>query len=159
MDFVITPMPTPTAEQLRADVGAGRRPATRVALDGPGGPCRHCLRLGAAGEELLLLTYQPFLGEGPYAVPSPIFLHAEPCARYSASDEIPPFARDGLRAARSYDAANRLIDGEVVAGATLESTIERLLANDRADFVHVHSADAGCFTFRVDRRRDAARAA
>jgi hypothetical protein len=151
MDFAITAMPTATADRLRAEIEEGRMPARRIALDEVGGPCRHCLRLGAPGERLLLLTYQPFVGEGPYAVPSPIFLHAAPCARYEPTDAIPSFVRTGLRAIRSYDAVDDLLDGEVVEGTQIEAALRRLLDDDRAAYVHVHSADAGCFTCRVDR--------
>ncbi len=59
--------------------------------------------------------------------------------------------RNGLRAVRSYQARHDLIDGEVVAGMDLESSIERLFEDQRAAYLHIHSATAGCFTRRVDR--------
>jgi hypothetical protein len=144
MGLVISAMPTDIAAQLRTDP-TGRR----IALDDVGGPCRHCLQLGAPGEVLLLLTYQPFAGGGPYAVPSPVFLHADACERYG-STSIPPFARHGQRAVRTYDGDNELIDGVVVDGSALDDALAAMLANDDAAFAHVHSADAGCFSFRVD---------
>ena len=151
MDFTITAMTTATADACRADFAAGRLPGRRVVLDEPGAPCRHCLRPGETGEEMLLFTYQPFVGDSPYAVPSPIYLHAEPCARHDPMSGVPELARVGLRAVRSYDAAHELLEGEVVDGNDIESMITRLLADDRAAYLHVHSATAGCFTCRVDR--------
>ena len=57
----------------------------------------------------------------------------------------------GLRAVRSYDTAHAIHEGEVVAADKLASTIERLLDDERAAYVHVHCAVNGCFTFRADR--------
>ena len=62
-------------EELRRRITDGRLSARRVVLDEPGAPCRQCLQPGTVGEEMLLFTYQPFRGDSPYAVPSPIFLH------------------------------------------------------------------------------------
>ena len=100
---------------------------------------------------MLLFTYQPFVGNGPYAVPSPFFLHAHPCSRYAPTSEIPALVRSGLRAVGSYDAGDSLLDGDVIPGATIESAIDRLFEDGRADYLHVYSATAGRFTCRVDR--------
>jgi hypothetical protein len=151
MDFTITPVDTDTATALRMDIAGGRVAAERVVLDEPGAPCRQCLRPGEVGELMVLFTYQPFRGDSPYAVPSPIYLHADPCTSYDRVTEVPPIARPGLRTVRSYDAGHRLLDGEVVPGAEIEATIGQLLDDDRAAYLHVHSATAGCFTCRVDR--------
>jgi hypothetical protein len=148
MDIVITAMPTDAAERVRA------RPDARRIVVGPdgGGPCRHCLRLGEPGETLLLVTYQPFAGHSPYAVPSPVFVHADPCSRHAA-DELPAFvAAGGPRSIRAYDANHDLVDGDVVDGLEVEATAARLLKDDRVAYLHVHAAVEGCFTFRVDRR-------
>ena len=151
MDLTITAPSAATADALRADVAADVLAAQRVVLTERDAPCRQCLQLGEPGEEMLLLTYQPFRGESPYAVPSPVFLHAEPCDTYAASD-LPAFVRDGgLRAIRSYDADHAIVEGAVVSPAEIVSTIGRLLDHERAAYVHVHCAVNGCFTFRADR--------
>lgn len=151
MPFTITAIDSAVAQRCRDEIATGARPGRRVTLDEPGAPCRHCLQPGEVGDEMLLFTFQPFAGAGPYAVPSPIFLHADHCERYPTHGEIPALVRSGLRAVRSYDDRHDLIDGEVAAGANLASTIERLLEDARAAYLHVHSATAGCYTCRVDR--------
>ena len=151
MRFKVTALDSTAAETYRDELASGARTGRQVTLVESGAPCRHCLRPGAIGEEMLLLTHQPFTGDSPYAVPSPIFIHAGACARYETSDELPLLLRNGLRAVRSYDSRHDLIDGEVVAGADLESSIDRLFEDERAAYVHIHSATAGCFTCRVDR--------
>ena len=142
-----TAMPSDAAERFRA------QPDARRIVVGPdaGGPCRHCLRLGAPGETLLLVTYDPFTGTSPYAVPSPVFVHADSCERHVAR-ELPAFvATGGLRSIRAYDANHDLVDGDVVTGDEVEDTAARLLKDDRVAYLHAHAAVEGCFTFRVDR--------
>ncbi|HEX4905565.1 MAG TPA: DUF1203 domain-containing protein [Acidimicrobiales bacterium] len=151
MDFTISGVTSAVADGLRADIEAGRVPAERRVHEDRGAPCRQCLRVNEPGETMLLFTFQPFRGESPYAVPSPVFLHAEPCSTY-VGRELPAFVREGgLRAIRSYDAAHAIHDGEVVPAEKVASTIERLLDDERAAYVHVHCAVNGCFTFRADR--------
>ena len=151
MTFIVGGIDTEVAESAREEIGSGRLDGRSVVLDEPGAPCRHCLAPGAVGERMLLFTYQPFRGHSPYAVPSPIFLHADACAPYATPERIPNVARPGLRAVRSYDGAHDLVDGDVAPGSEIEGLIDRLLADPRAEYAHVHSATAGCFTFRVDR--------
>ena len=151
MRFNVTALDSTSAAIYRDEIASGTRPGHQVTLAEPGAPCRHCLVPGAPGEEMLLLTHQPFTGDSPYTVPSPIFIHAVACTRYETPDELPALLRNGLRAVRSYDARHDLIDGEVVAGMDLESSIERLFEDQRAAYLHIHSATAGCFTCRVDR--------
>ena len=151
MDFTITAMASDVADRLRADISAGLVPAQRRVHEEAGAPCRQCLRVNDPGEEMLLFTYQPFLGDSPYAVPSPVFLHAMPCATYAGS-ALPAFVRKGgLRAIRSYDAGHAIHEGEVVPADKVESVISRMLDDERAEYVHVHCAVNGCFTFRADR--------
>jgi hypothetical protein len=149
--FTVTPVGSSTADELRSSVDQGRLPARRVVIDDPGAPCRQCLQPGRVGEEMLLFTYQPFRGEGPYAVPSPIFLHAEACESYSDADRLPELVVGASRNVRSYDANHDLVDGEVAAGEDVESYITKLFGNPKADYIHLYSATAGCFTCRIDR--------
>jgi len=151
MTFTITPMDEATAAAVRGDITAGRLRARHVVLDEPGAPCRECLQAGRIGEAMVLFCYQPFRGEGPYAVPSPVFLHAAACTPYDDVNRVPELLRSGTRAVRSYDAHHDLVDGEVAAGTEIEVTIDRLFADPRADYLHVHSATAGCYTCRIDR--------
>ena len=146
MSFTISAISTAAAETLRRDPTA-----RRVVLDDAGTPCRHCLQLGQTGEAMLLLTYQPFTGAGPYAVPSPVYVHADACPRYDPTSGLPALARSGLRAVRSYTENHDLLDGVVVPGTELEHAIATLFEDPTAAYLHAHSATAGCFTFRVDR--------
>ena len=149
--FVITPLGQIEADAIRDEIGSGQRAARLVTLEEPGAPCRSCLQAAAAGDRMWLLSYQPFRGESFYAVPSPIYLHADSCTPYECAGELPALVRTGERAVRSYDAGHGLVDGLVASGAEIETAIEKLLADDRVEYLHVYSATAGCYTCRVDR--------
>jgi hypothetical protein len=44
-----------------------------------------------------------------------------------------------------------MVGWELVEGAKLEGTIERLLAEPRAAYLHLHYAAPGCYAARVER--------
>ena len=50
------------------------------------GPCRSCLRISKAPEDLILLSYQPLPDTNPYAEIGPIFIHAHECTPYDSPD-------------------------------------------------------------------------
>lgn len=130
-----------------ADVSA---PVARCTVaDGPS-PCRRCLRNAVAGDSLLLLPYNPFTVESPYAGEGPIFVHADGCqphglARGELSEQV--FGR--VLSVRAYDDNAMMRSSEVLAGETLADRARELLEHGNA-FLHVHFAGPGCFAFRVD---------
>lgn len=114
-------------------------------------PCRRCLRDAEPGERVLLLSYDPFLGDSPYRQPGPIFVHAGPCAPDDAHDPIPDQLTRRLLSVRSFDREHLMLGGVVVPGAELEETAAKLLADEAVAYLHVHNAGPGCFAVRVDR--------
>ena len=44
-----------------------------------------------------------------------------------------------------------MLDWELVDGHELERAIERLFANPKASYLHIHFAAPGCYAARVDR--------
>jgi hypothetical protein len=52
---------------------------------------------------------------------------------------------------RAFDAADMMIDADVVPGDEVEALILRLLENPRAAYLHAHNAGRGCFAARIDR--------
>ena len=86
----------------------------------------------------------------PYSETGPIFVHANECQRYSATNEYPADFRNG-RVFRAYDSNYNIIDAQVVNGSEPEVVIESLFQNPDTAFVDVRSVTRGCFTFRVQR--------
>ena len=148
-DSRIIPLPTEIAEAARRAIGTGAADHALVTVQSPGSsPCRHCLRWAQPGEDVILFPYAAIPSGHPYAETGPIFVHAEKCERYSATDEYPAEFRNG-RVLRAYDSNYNLIDAQVVDGSEPETVIERLFQNANAAFVDVRSVTHGCFTFRV----------
>jgi hypothetical protein len=44
-------------------------------------PCRHCLKIIPAREQVLLFTYDAFEGVEKLPLPGPVYIHAQPCER------------------------------------------------------------------------------
>lgn len=155
--FRCVPVATGVAARWRAtgldDMGNA---LLRRTADAPAGyPCRHCLRLAAPGEAMLLGSHRLPAPLGVYWTPSPVFLHAAPCPAYDAADEVAPVARhpDALVSVRAYDAGHLcLYDlGAVCGGEAVDAPLARALADPRTEFVNLHTARPGCFLCGVER--------
>ena len=149
--FRILPLPTEIAEAARHAVKAGASDHAIVSVNSPGSsPCRHCLRWAQPGERVILFPYVAIPSGHPYSKTGPIFVHANECQRYSATNEYPADFRNG-RVFRAYDAKYKIIDAQIMNGSEPEAVIESLFQNPDTAFVDVRSVTHGCFTFRVQR--------
>ena len=152
--FRCVPMPTETAMRFRATMrdDAGNAIIRRTVTE-PGSPCRHCLRDGAVGEEMLLGSYDLLGPRGIYWTPSPIFVHAHDCARYDQANHVAEIVRRRLVSVRAYDADQLcLYDlGHVADGAEIDEALDRAISDPRTDFVNIHTAKPGCLLCRVER--------
>jgi len=155
-DFQCLPIETETAERFRAagcdDSGNVLR---RVVATADGGfPCRHCLRCARAGELVLLGSYDLPRPRGIYWTPSPIFLHADACARFESTGVVAPTVRSySLVSIRAYDGHDQcLYDlGQVCPGEEVDAPLQRALEDQRTAFVNIHTARPGCWLTRVER--------
>ena len=149
--FWIVPLPTEIAEAARRAVKAGAVDHALITVDSPeSSPCRHCLRWAQPGERVILFPYTAIPSGQPYSETGPIFVHADGCKRYNATNEYPADFRTG-RVFRAYDSNYNIIDAKVVDGTEPEVVIERLFENLETAFVDARSMTRGCFTFRVQR--------
>ena len=147
--FQIVPLATEIAEAARRSAKAGAADHALITVDSPGSsPCRHCLRWAQPGERVVLFPYAAIPPGHPYSETGPIFVHANECQRYSATNEYPADFRNG-RAFRAYDLNYNIIDAEVANGSEPEGVIENLFQNPETAFVDARSVTRGCFTFRV----------
>jgi hypothetical protein len=149
--FHIVPLPTEIADAARRVVNAGAADHALITVGSPGSsPCRHCLRWAQPGERVILFPYAAIPSGHPYSETGPVYVHANECQRYSASNEYPADFRNG-RVFRAYDAKYKIIDAQIVNGNEPEAVIESLFQNPDTAFVDVRSVTHGCFTFRVQR--------
>ncbi len=103
---------------------------------------------------MLLASWDLPRPSGVYWTPSPIFLHAEACPRFTAENEIPETVlANPLVSVRSYDAAEMcLYDlGQVCAGEEVSAPLMRALEDPRTRFVNIHTARPGCWLAGVER--------
>ena len=153
--FRCLPIPTATAERFRTTGVDDHGNALRhMVADGPGFPCRHCLRAAEPGEAVLLGSYDLVAPLGIYWTPSPIFVHAQACRRFEALDTMAPIIdANSLVSVRAYDGADQcLYDlGHVGPGDAVEEPLHRALGDPRTKFVNVHTARPGCLLCRVER--------
>jgi hypothetical protein len=147
--FRIVPLPTAIAEKARRAAELGAEDHAVVKVDSATGyPCRHCLRWAQPGERVILFPNTSIPPGHPYSETGAIFVHAEPCQRYSATDEYSADFRNG-RVFRAYDANYNIIDAEVANGNEPAAVIKKLLQNPKTKFVDARSVTHGCFTVRI----------
>jgi hypothetical protein len=127
----------------------------RVEASSAGGfPCRHCLRCAAPGDMMLLGSYNLPRPRGIHWTPSPIFLHAEACARFVSAGEVAPIIRSNvLVSMRAYDESDQCLYelGQGCSSEHVDAPLERALGDARNAFVNIHTARPGCLLSQVER--------
>ena len=124
--------------------GAVRRVAEHNA------PCRVSLTDATPGDEVILVNYEHHAVDSPYRMRFAIWVRQGE-ETYDKVDQVPEQLRSRTLAARAFDADGMMIKFELVEGNKLEGAIERLLAEPRAAYLHVHFAAPGCYAARVER--------
>ena len=129
------------------DAELARRGARRVVADDrPGFPCRVSLEDAALGEELLLLPYEHQPAASPYRASGPIFVRRGAAQRRLAVGEGPEYVARRLMSLRAYAGDDMMIAAEVCEGTQAAEALQRLFADERARYVHLHNAKRGCFS-------------
>ena len=151
MSFRITGLPAENFSHLfslddaeLAALGAVRRTAQH------GAPCRISLTDATPGDEVILVNYEHHKVASPYRMRFAIYVRQGE-QTYDRVDEVPHQLRTRQLAARAFDQDGMMLAFELVEGTKLESAIERLFAEPRAAYLHLHYAAPGCYAARVDR--------
>ena len=134
-------------DEALAALGASRYVVDRK----PGFPCRVSLQDAEPGERVILLPFEHQDGGSPYRASGPIFVREAATDVVIPPDVVPELLRTRLLSVRTYNAADLMIEADVVDGVDVERTIERSLDDRRAAYLHVHFARPGCYACRVDR--------
>jgi len=117
-----------------------------------------CLKQFAAGERRIVFSYSPNAVDHPYNETGPIYIHAEVCEPYQATDAFPPEVENGRikfpLVFRAYNEKGVMIDARLQNGEPTNAPIESLFENDKIAFAHVRNAQFGCFVAHVDRAKD-----
>ena len=103
------------------------------------------------GEPVLLLPFPHQDGHSPYRASGPIFVRRGRNQAAHIVNELPSYLTLRPLSVRAYDAADEMVDADIVDGAVAAPLIERLLARADVSYLHLHFARRGCFACRVDR--------
>jgi hypothetical protein len=154
MSFRITGLPAEDFAHLFAlsDQELAARGAVRRNADArtPGYPCRVSLTDSRPGDELLLVNYEHHPVRSPYRMRFAVYVRKGE-ETYNAIDEVPEQLRIRTLAVRAFDADAMMVGWELIDGHLLEAAVERLFADPRAAYLHVHYAAPGCYAARIDR--------
>ncbi len=128
-------------------------PLVTTVVDSVGGtPLRCCLRHAWVGERVALLAYRPATAGGPYAEVGPVFIHAEACAGYAASDRYPDDFRGRRQLLRAYGHNGGIVDAAIVEdGAEAENVCAAYLSRSDVAFIHSRNVLWGCYMFTIRR--------
>ena len=133
------------------DEALAARGMRRMRSDQPVGfPCRVSLEDTPVGEEVILLPFNHQDSHSPYRASGPIFVRRGRTAARIVN-ELPSYLTLRPLSVRAYDAADEMVDADVVDGAAAEPLIQRYLARADVAYLHVHFARRGCYACRVDR--------
>lgn len=156
--YRVVAIPSTVADAVRStrrSPGYGHPVHSEVA--GGHGPCRHCLRTFAVGEERrLLFTYDPFRGTESLPLPGPVFIHEAPCRRYDEESGFPATLRAHPLTLNAYGRGRRLRSQAYIVDGGVDGAIEALFARPDVDYIHVRDTRAGCFDFSIERAEDRA---
>ena len=153
--YTARPITPEILKELRSTDDAGRRMVPVTDEEG-GAPLRCCLRRGAPGEQIALVSYAPLrrwaaqtgAEPGAYDEQGPVFIHAEECA--GPQPDGYPFA-NAHRTVRRYSAEGHILGGELVA-APDDEAFRNAFDDPAVALVHVRAVEYGCFLYEV--RRD-----
>ncbi len=113
-----------------------------MTADAPVGfPCRVLLADASPGDTLLLLNHEYQPTDTPYRGRHAIFVNEAATAPARFENQVPAVlsVRKHL-SLRAFDAADMMIDADVVSGAEVEALIQRLFGNPQVRYIHAHNA-------------------
>ncbi|MFE7839310.1 DUF1203 domain-containing protein [Streptomyces sp. NPDC057474] len=157
--YTARPIDPGTLTELRSadDSGRAREPFT----DEEGGaPLRCCLRRGAPGERIVLVSYAPLrrwaartgVDPGAYDERGPVFVHAAACPGPAGGAAGHPFG-NAHRTVRRYSADGRILGGRLVqepgGPEGFDAAFAEAFADPEVALVQVRAVEYGCFLYEV----------
>jgi len=134
------------------DATLAARDMRRMRVNAPVGfPCRISLEDAPVGEDVLLLPFVHQDGRSPYRASGPIFVRRGRAQAARIVNELPSYLTLRPLSVRAYDAADEMVEAEIVDGREAEPLIRRYLARADVSYLHAHFARRGCFACRIDR--------
>ena len=144
----------PTRLDAIRSAGADGHGNAVLAFDatGDGEPLRCCLRYARQGERIALISYAPFDHPSVWTEVGPVYVHAERCAGYDDTGELPAELARGPRVLRTYrvdDTMDYTHITLVTDDEPLTPAVVKLLAEPDVATVHVRTLGPQCFLYAV----------
>ncbi len=117
----------------------------------PGYPCRVSLEDVELGEEVILLPFKHHNTSSPYQASGPIFVRKNAQSAHLRINEIPNMLLHRFLSLRVYDEKGLMIECHTIEGKVVKESIQRILRNTEASYIHIHNAGPGCFNCLVNR--------
>ncbi|MEM8749310.1 MAG: DUF1203 domain-containing protein [Pseudomonadota bacterium] len=137
--------------QLSDEALKAQNACRRVVDESPGTPCRVSLEDARLGEEVILVNFEHLPVSSPYQSRHAIYVRRNVEQATLDRNEVPQLLRHRLIAVRAFDSDDMMAHAETVAGTDLEPVMQRFLADEAVQYLHLHYANAGCFAARVTR--------
>ncbi len=134
-----------------SETALAERGVERVRADGPGYPDRIEVRDAEPGERLLLLNWEHQPAPTPFRSSHAIFVLEGATEPFDRVDDVPEAMRRRTLSLRAFDTGGSMVDAALVEGALVGDAAERLLADERAAYIHVHYATRGCYAALIRR--------
>lgn len=117
----------------------------------PGFPDRIEMKDAELGQSVLLLNHVCQPAKTPYRASHAIFIREWATQAYDAVDQVPESMRIRLLSLRAFTDDGMLLDADVADGTAIEPVVNRMFANPKVSYIHVHNAKQGCYSGRIDR--------
>ena len=103
------------------------------------------------GESALLLNYVHQPADTPYRASHAIFVREGATEAHETVAAIPEVIARRMISLRAFDAADEMVDADLVDGREIEPLIARFFADPNVAYLHAHYAKRGCYAGRIDR--------
>lgn len=153
--YRIAPINPAFVQAVRSTGRDGQGQAVERHTASGGEPCRDTLRRASPGEPLILASYCPFVQAGPYKEFGPVYVLAGPAPQNEWPRSLADLCEQGYLGdqfvLRAYSAAERIVDGQVVARGGAEEVLQTMLRRPDVQCVLVRFAGYGCYACRIER--------
>jgi hypothetical protein len=122
-----------------------------VVNENPGFPCRISLVEAEIGETILALSYRHHDVESPYKSSGPIFIRENVTTANLKVNELPQILENRHLSLRAYNNKNMMVNALTTQNNDVENKIQYLLAVKTIVYIHIHNANPGCYSCRVER--------
>ncbi len=115
-------------------------------------PCRISLKDAEIGEKIIAMHFIHHDVSSPYKSSGPIFIREHVTTLILKVNELPQVLENRYLSLRGYDNKHMMVNALTTQGNVVNNEIQFLFADDNVEYIHIHNANPGCYSCRVERR-------